>query len=997
MLPKTLQRDEEREHVSQLKTQPSVFSIPAGTPFLDALAGEILNRHSHAPLDLPRVTVLLPTRRAVRGLREAFLRAGDGRPRLLPVMQPIGDVEEDELAVNNLGTGEDEVEQPTEISSLSRQMLLARLILSRSDGPDESVQALRLAHELGMLLDQVHTEELTFDALNDLVPEEFAAHWQLTLDFLKIVTENWPRILAERGQIDPADRRNRLIGALARRWENEPPPGPVIAAGSTGSIPATAQLLGVVAKLPQGSVVLPGLDTTLDDRTWDELDASHPQFGMKQLLGRMGVSRHEVELSPFLSSGGHSGDPLTARKALLSAALRPAETTDDWPSLRLDTNAALKGVSFVEAPGLTEEAGAIALMMREVLERPGQTAALVTPDRDLARRVAAELERWDVLVDDSAGVPLMRTTPGAYLRLTAELVAAQAAPVQLLAALKHPLSAGGDAPAEFRAKVRILESVILRGPRPALGFEGLRVALANTGANAPLIEWVQKLSEMAAQFSALLAQPVVEFGDLLRAHVDFAERLAASNDAIGSVNLWRGDAGEGAAEFICDVLASADPLPPVPPREYPALLDALMSTRVVRPRYGRHPRLQIWGPLEARLQHADLLILGGLNEGSWPPEAPNDPWLSRPMREKFGLPAPERRIGLSAHDFAQAANASRVVLCRSRKVGGGPTVPSRWLSRIKAFIGDALAGQTDQTAKWVGWHADLDTPTHTAPAHPPQPRPPVVARPRELSVTGIETWMRDPYSVYARRILKLKPLEALDADPGAAERGTFIHRALEMFVRQNGAQIPDDALKQLIEFGRIAFGDAMVRPTVWAFWWPRFLKVARWYVETEEVRRAEAIPIAVEVKGQLVVPAAAGPFVLTAKADRLDRLAAGGLEIIDYKTGAPPSGKKLETGYFPQLPLEALIAAAGGFEGVPADKVEALTFWRLSGGDPAGEIKPHQGAFVEELAAAAQEGLQNLINAFDRPETPYLCRPRPRPEYMGYGDYDHLARVEEWP
>jgi ATP-dependent helicase/nuclease subunit B len=458
--------------------------------------------------------------------------------------------------------------------------------------------------------------------------------------------------------------------------------------------------------------------------------------------------------------------------------------------------------------------------------------------------------------------------------------------------------------------------------------------------------------------------------------------------------LWSGEDGEAAADFIRDVLEHTGPLPPIPPREYPALLDTLMSSRVLRPRYGRHPRLYIWGPLEARLQSASVVILGGLNEGTWPPEPPNDPWLSRPMRKQFGLPSPERRIGLSAHDFAQAACAPRVVLCRSEKVHGSPTVPARWLLRLKAFVGDQAVSAMDETALWCGWHQQLDAAPLVAPVSPPRPAPPVAARPRRLSVTGVQTWRCDPYAIYARKILGLEPLLPLDADPGAAERGTFIHTALEMFVREQGARLADDAFEQLTEFGRQAFGDAMARPTVWAFWWPRFLQVAHWFLEIEEVRRAEFLPAAVEVEGRLELPGPAGPFLLTAKADRIDKDTDGALEIIDYKTGAPPSPERIKLGYAPQLPLEAVIAAAGGFEGVSSTVVRGFSYWRLSGGEPAGKIKPYGGAEAAELAAAAREGLENLVAAFDRPETPYLHRPRP--EFSGYGEYDHLARVKEW-
>jgi ATP-dependent helicase/nuclease subunit B len=420
-----------------------------------------------------------------------------------------------------------------------------------------------------------------------------------------------------------------------------------------------------------------------------------------------------------------------------------------------------------------------------------------------------------------------------------------------------------------------------------------------------------------------------------------------------------------------------------------------MSGVVVRPRYGGHPRLAIWGPLEARLQHADLLILGGLNEGTWPPEPAVDPWLSRPMRRDFGLPPPERRIGLAAHDFAQALGAPEVVLTRSLRVEGTPMVPSRWLQRLDGLLdsvglGDAL----QRVALPLAWQAMLDRPDAIRPASPPAPRPPVHARPRRLSATQVETWMRDPYAIYARHVLRLRRLDPLDADPGAADRGNFIHRALEEFVAAHPGALPADALDRLLDCGREAFGPALDRPSVWAFWWPRFERIARWFIERERERRGALAASFTERRGELQLPGPAGAFLLTATADRIDAFGDGGLAIIDYKTGQLPKASDVQLGFSPQLPLEAAIAASGGFSGVPDGAVAELAYWRLSGGNPPGEITAIR-ADAAALAAEAKAGLERLIAAFDDRGTAYESRPRadsaPR-----FSDYDHLARVREW-
>lgn len=971
--------------------QQAVFTIPAGLSFVDVLAAGLLERTGGDAMALAAHVVLLPTRRACRSLREAFLRRAGGRPMLLPRMMPLGDLDEDELSL----VGPEPIDLPPALSGLKRQLLLTRLILAMGDARGGSAptpdQAVRLAAELGRLIDAVHTERLGFARLETLVPDDLSRHWQITLQFLEIVTDQWPIMLAEQGCIDAADRRNRILGAQAALWRAAPPAFPVIAAGSTGSVPATADLLAVIAGLPSGQVILPGLDTAMDAQSWQALEAAHPQYGLKRLLDRLGVEPGAV--APWSAAR----PPLPERTRLVSEAMRPAATTDRWRSLSpLDGNA-LDGVTRLDCPGPREEAGVIALMLREAAEFDGRTAALVTPDRTLARRVAAEMARWGIGIDDSAGHSLDLTAPGAFLLLTARMAADDFAPHAILAALKHPLAAGGQDAAAFRAMVRRLEHGVLRGPRPDAGLAGLRKA---AGRDKGLDGWLAGLEIMAAPFAALAARGAVPLPDLVRAHMEFAEALATDHRLPGPARLWKGEAGEAAAAFAAELADAAAVLPPLAGAAYPALLAALMAGRAVRPQWGGHPRLHIWGPLEARLQHADLVILGGLNEGTWPPEAEADPWMSRPMREDFGLPPPERRIGLSAHDFAQAFCAPRVVLTRAARVDGTPTVPSRWLLRLDTVL--KATGLLEAEGRRHAWqatvpldqHALLDRPDAIRPARPPAPRPPLMARPRTMSVTRVETWMRDPYAVYARSILGLEALKPIDADPGAADYGTLVHKALEVFLDRHRDRLPADAEGALLDIGREVFAAEMARPGVWAFWWPRFERIARWFVATERERRPGVAATLCEIKGTLEISAPGGPFTLTAKADRIDVLKDGGVALIDYKTGSIPSKKEVAAGFSPQLPLEAVIARHGGFPGVPPAEIAELAFWRLSGGEQAGEEKS-AGDDPMTLADEALAGLVALIAAFDDPATPYEARPHPD-RAPRYSDYLHLARVKEW-
>ena len=981
--------------------RPALFTIPVHLPFLDTLVAGLRAEIGDDAFALSRVTVLLPTRRACRALREAFLRACEGRPLLLPRMRPLGDLDDDEFALGPADAASEAggVDIPPALPELRRRLLLTRLVLEwgsrRGTAPLLPGQAAALARELARFVDEVHSEAGDFTRLASLAPAEYAEHWQLVLKFLAVLTEHWPRIIAAEGGLDPAARRNAVLAAQAAAWRRDPPPERIIAAGLTGALPVIADLLAVVAGLPRGTVILPGLDRVTDAATWAIVgeDPTHPQHVMARFLQRLELTPDDVRIWPVPGIAGGSG----SRATLIAEVLRPAAATHQWRGLAGLNKTALDGVYRLDCAGPQEEAGAIALLLRQRLERPGETAALVTPDRDLARRVAGELRRWGIEIDDSAGTPLNNTPPGIFLRLVLDLTASGLAPVPLLAALKHPLAACGGAPEALRDAVRRLEIETLRGPRPAPGFAGIVAAIDPRAVD--LHGLIKHLEAALTPLLAVLTADATSIAALVTAHIGAAEMLAADDVDSGAARLWRAEAGEAAAQFVAELIEAASDFPTLRGADYPALFEALLAGPVVRPRYGRHARLAIWGLLEARLQQADLIVLGGLNEGTWPGEAASDPWLSRPMRRDFGLSPPERRIGIAAHDFAQGLGAPEVVLTRASRVEGVPTVPSRWLLRLDTVL--RASGLDDELAaprSILAWQDLLDRPERTVGAvAPPAPRPPVTARPRRLSVTEIETWMRDPYAIYARHVLRLKALDPLDADPGAAERGQLVHRALDRFVKTYPGAPQTDAEARLVAIGEEVFGAALSRPGVWAFWWPRFLRIARWFTALDAKRHGDLVESLGEISGRLVVDAPAGPFELVCKADRIDRRGDGGLVVIDYKTGALPKRRDVRLGFAPQLPLEAAIAEAGGFRGLAAGRVAELAYWRLAGGETAGEVKAlaSDDAAIRILVDDAVAGLRALIARFDREATPY--RSLPWPDYAPrFTDYAHLARVKEW-
>ena len=986
----------------------NVLTIPSGMDFIDALAEGLWRESKDNLFCLADLQVYLPTRRACLSLRDAFLNRLEDRAALLPRMRPLGDIDEDEFYFADTALDAD---LPPALSPLRRKLLLTQLVRKRDTAMSYD-QAAQLADALAKFLDEVQINRLDFSKLGHVVEkQELAEHWQQTVQFLEILVTAWPKMLAEEGCIDPVERRNRAMAMQIAAWQKTPPKFPILAAGSTGSVPATADFLDAIASLPNGRVVLPGLDVSLDEESWQAVDDNHPQHAMKHLLSVFGVEKEDVRVWGSASASGNDyktkltperdnspprremGIPTSpaetcfpafhaSRHRLLQETMRPAKVTEAWRHLKPNDipRDALVGLSRLTCDHPQEEAQAIALMLRTALETPEKTAALVTPDRGLAERVACLLSRWGIEANDSGGASLATRPVGMFLIEVLNAADPDAGAVDWLSLLKHPFAAFGINPAECRTRARQLEIRTWRTDRPEDS------------------EWLAQLRQVMKPLTDNWRTERT-FEELLDAHIALAERIAATDKESGAMRLWSNDDGEQAAEWLAELRLAARGFPPLSGTEYAPLLMELLCAVTYRPRYGAHPRLSILGLLEARLTQADLVILGGLNEGVWPPEIPADPWMSRPMRKTFGLPAPEYRIGLAAHDFMQLASAPEVILTRSRRAGNSPTVPSRFLLQLEAVLRalgyadketDALAPEQP----WQEWATRLDEPpaVEIKPCPSPSPKPPANARPRELSVTDISAWRRNPYAIYAKHILKLRKLNPLDAALDARDRGSLIHEALDRFAKKCPDDLPPTALDDLLAIGRTLFAAHDEHPEVQAFWWPRFEAIAVWFIAQEHQRRAEgARLLQSEAKGRIAL----GDFILKGRADRVDRLADGSLAIIDYKTGGAPTDKDVAQGVEPQLSLLALIAAEGGFDSIPAAPTSELWYWKLSGkhDDPADDhrVKGDVGILVEQAAS----GLKDLIAKFADPATPYEAAPKPglAPRY---DDYAHLARLREW-
>lgn len=1047
------------------RQRASVHTIAPSVPFLKTLATALVDgtlvpgfRPQDDPLLLPTATLYLPTRRAARLLPEIFQELFGGRPVLLPTIRPVGDTEEDlKLLLGADGDGE---ALPPAMPVLERHLAMTRLVMAWKGAlrrevlnlgldeplgvPASAADAAWLAADLLALMDEIETEEANWSDLQALVPDDHARYWQITLDFLKIVQEAWPAHLAERGMKDPKARRSALIRKEAERLLASPPQGPVIVAGVTGSVPATAALLKAVSRLDQGAIVLPGLDLRLDDASWETLDganskkgpsgrgagksgghAAHPQYSLKKLLARLEVERRDV-----LPLGGQVSEADIARERLLSEAMRPAETSDGWMSYLADrqdgeTAGALETVSLITARNEAGEALAIAIALREALEQ-GETAALISPDRFLTRRVASELARWKIQVDDSAGRPLDQTPPAILAILTAKLALFDCDPLDLLALLKHPLCRLGLSAKEIRSAARALERGVLRGPRAAPGTDGLKAAVKAAADEAEqarlaegtyrepprwkkihekdwpvLLDLVDRLADALAPLESIAGEaeprPVVE---LAEAHARSVAAVAADETG-NSDELYAEEAGDVFAAFMAELLASGNSGLSLAPTDWPTVLGALMSSHAVRRRLPGDPRVQILGPMEARLQQFDRVILGGLNEGTWPQKTRNDPWLNRPMKRDIGLEPPERRIGSAAHDFCMGFGASRVILSRASRADGAPTVASRWLQRLTTLAGGELTSQMEERGNfYLGLAEAIDRADGPVrPAERPNPKPPVAIRPTQLSVTEIERLIRDPYAIFARHVLDVQPVDPIGGEPGAADKGNIIHDALAEFLSTWTGPFDETAVSSLIEIGEELFEPLTAFPAVRALWWPRFQRIAKGFVAYEASRSPNVETRYLEVGGGVDLKLPGFDFRLKGRADRIDMMTNGTIGILDYKTGQVPSQKQVEALLAPQLPLEAAMIRRSGFKDVPGDRpISEFLYLQLKGGtDPVNEVScSPKERDVSELAEDAWSRLENLIAHYAKPDSGYLSRARVMKERDTNGPYDHLARVAEW-
>ncbi len=992
-------------------SHPSVYNMPSGVPFLETLAHGLRRRFGD---DLQSGLILLPTRRAVRGLGDAFVAsaAQDGvQATLLPRLRPLADIDPEEPPFE---PGELIGKVRPAIDGTQRRFEMARVVAAyherAMDLPLDAATALAMADPLLAILDDAALEEAKLtesDGWARLMGEA-AKHFQDAATLYRIIQDFWPARLAELNMEEPQTRKVKLLNALVDHWTETPPDYPVVIAGSTGSLRATRRLMRVVANLPKGMVILPGFQATDNDETWDKIDEQHPQYAMKLLIQGLNVERGQVQdfQSQFvdIEKQNQSGkDTLRlARTRVLEEALVPASRTADWleriKKLEADFGSeifdqATEGLSLIEARSDAEEALAISLILRETLETPGQTAALVTPDQVLARRVRARLDRWNVGVDMSQGEPLAETKIGVFLDAVLAISQNPEGPLEKAVMFGHSLTALGQRPHDVLDAWQPIERECYRKEQK-LESDAREPHAIETELNtalAGLFELDGKSTSSSVWLMAL---------------IDACEKIARREEHAGSHFLWRGETGERAAQLLEQIIVYGDYLPDVDAKGFLRLMRQLMTGIVVRPRGGTHPRLSILGPLEARMLSADVIVLGGLNEGLWPATPTPGPFLSRGMRREMKLSLPERRYGLAAHDFFELSANPTVYLTRSKRSESGPTIASRWVWRLQTLLQGAVGedgfkqrlGTADH---YVNWAQKLDYVSADAvvAAKEPKPTPNKVDRwntdkGRSLSITEVKTLIRDPYSIYGKHVLGLRRLQDLGQELGPSEFGSAIHLGIEKFLIEHKSPLSEAHDLILVEALNDAFELYGYSPEVIAKERARFENIASALRLELNAREADSYKIVgLEVWGQANIPDR--NFTIRGKMDFVEQ-GIEGYGFVDFKTGSPAGDKEVAAGFDPQLPLAAYILREGGLKGHKAANTARLGYLRVKGSNDdfkytlIGKLKS-----VDELTDDSIETLTKLIDRFDDPNTPYESQVRS--QYTNsWSDFDDLARRDEW-
>ena len=986
----------------------NLYTIASDAPFLDVLveqviAGFPLNAGASLP-PLSQWTILVPNRRTARELREKFLALARQDAMILPRIQPIGDLEEDFFSDEAGPAGLADA-----LSPIARHFVLQSLVHEWAESnPHLSLaqtlarspeQAQALALSLAELVDELEIEEKPLSKIRESIDLDLAHHREALVGLLALVDVRLPQILHGEGLIGAKDRRSKLIRANAGKLAGAQPARPIIAAGSTGSIPATRTLLKTIAALPHGAVVLPGLDTGLADADWENVSPQHSQFALKQLL-------HDMDLKPRqVAVLGPEAGP---RAWLASEVMRPSETSDAWASIMPKSKAqvreAMRGVDLLHCRDTVEEAQTIAAFIRGQLEETTGSIGVITPDRKLARRITAQLRRWNIYPADTAGEPLIGFGAARYLALLLDIAEEPKSSMALAALLHHASSRFEMEQGQASTVAEAIDVTLLRSNFMRRGLAQLPELLQQVSAGAQhgfrvhdaavkpgSDSWpafATSVLKVHEQLLPLLGGERASLAQHLDALMTVAQRISAAE-------LWQGSEVGLLREMVEELSLEAHRLPALRLSEAATLLRHYLRSAKYYPVEPTTTRVSLVGLLEARLLSFDTSILAGLNEEVWPGRADTGPWLNRPMRNQLEVQQPESDIGQMAHDFVQALGGGRVILSTSEREGATPRLPSRWLLRLETILKAAdYKPDTTDMAQWQQWATMLDAADDTPFAGIPLAKPPLHQRPPKISVTQVRTLLDDPYAVYARDVLGLNPIEAISQDKTGATRGNLFHLALAEFFKAHPLQPPAEPLAALLAAGKQAFALFDSGPDLQHYWWPRYERVAVWLASELHIFYEQGGRLLAESKGSCELALGDTAMKLTGKADLIAITASGTSRVYDFKTGTLPSSSDEAASFTYQLTLEAAMLALGAFKDTGAAATEQAAYIGISGRIPPGQVKLVDDDTLANSAEHLRK-LEELLKGYQNQEQPYYPRANVTKEDKPR-DYDHLSRYREW-
>jgi len=960
-----------------------IYGLAPGVDFPKALVDGLCTHFKDDPPEkLARVDIILNTERMLRRVQKLFGRkSGILHPRLHLVTN-----------LNALMPGPNLIPA---VSKLATRFELIELVDKLiSEQPDLAARSslYALADSLAKLIDEMAGEGVDPETITSLDVSDQSGHWERAQKFVEIAQR-----YLELRDITPDGTlmQRKSVLSLMDLWEKDPPKTPVIVAGSTGSRGTTMLLMKAVAKLPQGVLLLPGFDFDMPEEAWELLSTAagsedHPQTRFHKLFNETGIKVSEI------ANWQNTPPPCPMRNAFVSLALRPAPVTDAWlkegPKLG-SLEEATKGLTLLEAPDMRQEALAIALRLKEAVHR-GEVAALISPDRQLTRQVTAALDRWDILPDDSAGLPLHLSATGRFLRQVGQLLSKELTSGALLALLKHPLTHSGGARSEHLRLSRELE-LYLRAKRVAFPNAAVIEDWTKGRKEPEAVPWADWLCHA---FLDKTTSDKQSFQSHFETHFSLCHFIAlghAPDEQDGASPLWEGKEGGAVAKTCAAIQEAMHRGGVMHVGDYVDIFSAVLAEGEIRDPLTPHPNVLIWGTLEARVQGADLVILGGLNEGSWPKVPTPDPWLNRSMRQSVGLLLPERQIGLSAHDFQQAVGVKQVWITRSIRSDEAETVPSRWVNRMVNLLNGLpalngphlLENMRARGAKYLGYVKNMEAVKSCPPALRISPRPPVSARPRQLSATEIKTLIRDPYAIYAKRILNLRAIDPLDVAADPQLRGIVVHKVFERFMKDWPNLQQDQRRQRLLSILDEELGRHVPWALARAYWRNRIEAFIIEFLNAEAARQNDIIHSDFEADGKITLGEL--NFTLVARADRIHVRKDQSISLFDYKTGAPPTPAQQRV-FDKQLYLMAAIAEEGGFNRIAPAPVSEAAFIGLGG---SGLYRP--APFGEESVQAAWEKFKNLIAAYGEKDQGYTPR-RALFKAKDFSEYDQLSRFGEW-